>query len=167
MKKESLPLGHMDMPGNFPYKKVFLQGKNHHEGTDSFLLRHPRMTTGHRAKIFAPFDALRGFDLAIDAKTVAYEEKREVNEQRERALSETLASLQESVLQRRHPIVSVTFYMPCSDENNFAYGIKGTYETVTDIVWKVDADVMKTIRVGDCTIPLEDLWEILKISEES
>lgn len=30
--------------------------------------RRPRMSMENRAKIFAPFDALRGFDLALMAK---------------------------------------------------------------------------------------------------
>ena len=55
-------LGDMPMPKNFKYLNVYLQGKPQHEPFDSFRLKHPSMPLQKRAKIFAPFDALRGFD---------------------------------------------------------------------------------------------------------
>lgn len=58
-------VGEMTMPVNFKYRNVFLKGKPGHGKTDAFSLRHPAMTPGHRAKIFAPFDALRGFGDAL------------------------------------------------------------------------------------------------------
>ena len=58
------------MPVNFRYREVFLKGKPRHDRCDAFRIRHPVMDRGKRAKIFAPFDALRGFDEAIAATTV-------------------------------------------------------------------------------------------------
>lgn len=58
-------LGYMDMPADFPYKQVLQKGRPRHDGADPFRIRHPKMETGRRAKIFAPFDALRGFSDAI------------------------------------------------------------------------------------------------------
>ena len=58
-------LGDMPMPKNFKYLNVYLQGKPQHEPFDSFRLKHPSMPLQKRAKIFAPFDALRGFSDAI------------------------------------------------------------------------------------------------------
>ena len=58
-------IGVMAMPANFKYRDVFLKGKPRHERSDRFWLRHPAMDVGHRAKIFAPFDALKGFSDAI------------------------------------------------------------------------------------------------------
>ena len=60
-------LGDMRMPSAFPYRDVFLQGKPRHERYDAFRIRHPEMDPGRRAKIFAPFDALQGFDEEIAA----------------------------------------------------------------------------------------------------
>ena len=68
-------LGDMPMPKNFKYLNVYLQGKPQHEPFDSFRLKHPSMPLQKRAKIFAPFDALRGFDFAIRE-----EEARHLNE---------------------------------------------------------------------------------------
>ncbi len=55
----------MAMPPGFKYRDVFLKGKPRHECLDPFRIRHPSMDPGRRAKIFAPFDALKGFDEAI------------------------------------------------------------------------------------------------------
>lgn len=40
---------------------------------DDFSRRHPSMSIKDRAKIFAPFDALRGFDEAIDEQKEIHE----------------------------------------------------------------------------------------------
>ena len=58
------------MPADFRYREVFLKGKPQHDRFDPFRIRHPSMDRGRRAKIFAPFDALRGFREAIAAKDV-------------------------------------------------------------------------------------------------
>ena len=54
-------LGELPMPPGFPYRDTFLKGKPRHDRCDPFRARHPEMEHGRRAKIFAPFDALRGF----------------------------------------------------------------------------------------------------------
>jgi len=61
-------LGYMQMPAEFRYREVALKGKPSHETYDWFSLKHPKMDVEHRAKIFAPFDALRGFKDAIVLK---------------------------------------------------------------------------------------------------
>ena len=55
------------IPPGFRYTEVYLRGKPVHERFDAFRLRHPEMDPQHRAKIFAPFDALKGFSEAIAA----------------------------------------------------------------------------------------------------
>ena len=69
-------VGYMPMPVSFHYRALFLQGRPRHEKFDDFWLKHPPMDHVHRAKIFAPFDALAGFDDCIHAKGVLYEEKK-------------------------------------------------------------------------------------------
>ena len=71
-------LGDSPMPEDFAYRDVFAKGRPQHPTTDPFGIRHPAMEPGRRAKIFAPFDALRGFSAAIMAETAkanAAEEK--------------------------------------------------------------------------------------------
>lgn len=58
----------MAMPADFRYRDVFLKGKPQHDRFDLFRIRHPSMDVGRRAKIFSPFDALKGFNEAIASK---------------------------------------------------------------------------------------------------
>ena len=51
----------------FRYQQAFDRGRPRHRDGDAFSQRHPAMDLGRRAKIFAPFDALRGFSAAIIA----------------------------------------------------------------------------------------------------
>ena len=60
-------LGDTRMPAGFRYRETFMTGKTEHGRTDPFRLRHPSMDCGKRAKLFAPFDALKGFGEAINA----------------------------------------------------------------------------------------------------
>ena len=66
-------VGTMEMPPGFSYREVFLKGKPRHEQYDAFSVRHPKMDAGRRAKIFAPFDALKGFsdELAASERAAA------------------------------------------------------------------------------------------------
>ena len=47
-------------PPHFCYKDVLEKGRPSHEKNDPFLIRHPSMSLEKRAKIFSPFDALKG-----------------------------------------------------------------------------------------------------------
>ncbi len=46
---------------SFRYREVYEKGKPVHEKNDSFSVKHPPMELSRRAKIFSPFDALKGF----------------------------------------------------------------------------------------------------------
>ena len=69
-------VGYMSMPDGFRYREVFMKGKPQHEMFDKFSVRHPKMDVGKRAKIFAPFDALKGFNEAIADKEIPYVRQR-------------------------------------------------------------------------------------------
>ena len=83
------------MPPDFRYREVFLQGQPRHDRHDPFRIRHPAMDTGHRAKIFAPFDALKGFREAVDAKNVLYRRRTEPEQEEREELDRSGASLEE------------------------------------------------------------------------
>ena len=51
------------------------------------------MSAARWAKIFSPFDALDGFDEAIEAKTVLYEPRRELSESEKEVLDRALQAL--------------------------------------------------------------------------
>ena len=88
-------IGVMQIPPDFKYLDVYRKGKPAHDRYDSFSIRHPSMKPGQRAKIFAPFDALRGFHFAILSKEVSYVDKPELSCEEVRALNFQLARLRE------------------------------------------------------------------------
>ena len=158
-------IGYMPMPSDFKYKSVFLHGKTQHGPEDPFRIRHPVMPCSRRAKLFSPFDALRGFDAAIWSKEVLYEDKKQLDESEQEILSRKLAILHKLTCRARAagdtgPAVTVTYFSPCADINSFAYGKQGQYLSVTGIVRAVDTKVTRTISLDDQVISLSDISDI-------
>lgn len=158
-------IGVMTMPADFRYREVFLKGKPRHDQYDPFRARHPRMNRGHRAKIFAPFDALKGFNEAVASKDVLYEDRVELNPEDSAELDRRLSILHNLTYNSRMAransvLVSVTYYQPCQDQEHDAYGLRGQYHTITGICWNVDAEVNRTITVDRMKLSLDDVIRI-------
>ena len=158
-------IGMMAMPADFRYREVFLQGKPKHDRLDSFRLRHPKMDVGKRAKIFAPFDALRGFDFAIMCKNELYTDKVILSLEDAEELSRRLDVLHNLTyngrMARENRVqITVTYYEPCRDEEHEAYGRRGQYKSVTGICMNVDTEVTQTILIDGNRISLEDVVRI-------
>ncbi len=152
-------IGFMPMPADFEYRDVFLKGRPVHQPWDAFRLRHPSMEAGRRAKIFAPFDALAGFDEAVANKEVLYEFRREISEDEKEELDRRLGILHRltwnSRLARENAVpVSVTYYVPCEDPDSAAYGYRGRYVTVSGICRGVG---LRDLTVENTRIPLADI----------
>ena len=64
-----------------------------HDG-DVFSRRHPKMTRLNRAKIFAPFAALTGFEEAVRSKQTPYVPRRQPDAEGLRALNRALRLLE-------------------------------------------------------------------------
>ena len=162
-------LGYMPMPANFRYREVALRGRPQHKGWDAFSIKHPPMPASRWAKIFSPFDALKGFNEAVTSKEVQYVYKKVLAPDDEAELDRKLNVLHNltwngHMARINKPEVTVTFFVPCADTDNFAYGNAGSYETVKGTVLKVDTEVARTITlitdVGKKTISFEDLYEV-------
>ena len=158
-------IGVMAMPADFRYREVFLKGKPQHDRCDPFRIRHPRMNTGHRAKIFAPFDALKGFNEAVSAKEVLYENRIELSPEDAAELDRRLTILHNltynSRMARANRVqVSVTYYQPCMDPNHDDYRLRGQYQTISGICWNVDAEVNRTITIDRMKLSLDDVLRI-------
>ena len=158
-------IGVMAMPADFRYREVFLKGKPQHDRCDPFRIRHPRMNTGHRAKIFAPFDALKGFNEAVSAKEVLYENRIELSPEDAAELDRRLTILHNltynSRMARANRVqVSVTYYQPCMDPNHDDYRLRGQYQTISGICWNVDAEVNRTVTIDRMKLSLDDVLRI-------
>lgn len=146
-----------------PYVDIINLHRPIHEG-DVFSRSHPKMTQLHRAKIFAPFAALSGFDDHIHNKEVLYEPKRERDQGDAHRLGMILDWLHEKTITRRiarenRITASVEFYSICADPHNAAFGKMGTYSIVKGIVTSVDM-VEGIITVNDQTIPTDNIYRI-------
>lgn len=60
---------------NDRYKKVLEKGRPTHTPYDDFYIKHPPMDLTRRAKIFSPFDALKGFNEEITNTETEFESK--------------------------------------------------------------------------------------------
>ena len=162
-------IGYMPMPVNFKYRSVFLKGKPRHQKYDDFWRKHPPMGAARWAKIFAPFDALDGFDEAVYAKEEIYEARRELSEDEKEELNRKLQALRLLTYNGRaaranKPPVTITWFSPCTDVHNEWYGTGGQYVTHTGTVMRIDP-ISRCIVVDDLTIPLENIASIHTITE--
>ena len=123
------------------------------------------MDISKRAKIFAPFAALKGFDEEITDKEVQYQPKIILDDEVNCELSEILSELKEltrnSRIAKENSVkISVTYFVPCSDKHHEAYGYRGQYMTATGICKGVDDVITHTITVENFVIPLDDIYRI-------
>ena len=157
-------IGQMPMPPGFRYAKTAARGRPRHEKFDTFYTKHPTMNVGKRAKIFSPFDALKGFNDAVASKEIRYVERRELCESDCEELNEKIAVLSALITDSRaakenNITVRVTYYVPCGDPNSEAFLRLGRYVTVEDVVMNVDT-VFGSITVGKERIELGDVVDI-------
>ncbi len=162
-------VGVMKVPAEFDYSDILAQGKPHHQKFDDFYRVHPFMSVSKRAKIFAPFSALKGFDGAISNKNIQYQPKIMLDENVINDINDTLSKLkrltQNSRIAKQNGVkISVTYFVPCSDINHESYGYYGQYVTVKDICAKID-DITNTITVGNLIISLDDIFSIEFVEE--
>lgn len=118
------------------------------------LIKHPRMSIENRAKIFAPFAALRGHSHAIEetAERRLTIRQDELMEDSRLELDEVLGTLAERLQQGEHPVVKVSYFV---QDRVLAEGV-GTYEELEGTVAKLDA-ITQTIQIVDKIIPLANV----------
>jgi hypothetical protein len=151
------------IPEGFRYIEVLLRGKPVHEKFDSFSIRHPSMPLEKRAKIFSPFDALKGFDEAISAKNAIYEYRKSLSDEDMQILDQKLCLLRQltmnskSARESRIP-VEITYFRLLEDPN--MQEEKGRYLTDSGILMKVDTFSRMLILDDDRRIPIDDIISI-------
>ena len=158
-------LGYMPAPADFKYADVMAAGRPVHRQRDLFAIKHPAMSPGKRAKIFSPFDALKGFTEAVEAKDELYVERIELSEDQCAEIDIIIAGLQElvcnsSAARENNVTVTVTHFVPCVDEHNDACGYRGQYVKTTGVVSCIDPVVRRTITVDGKKIGFSNILEI-------
>ena len=68
-----------------------------------------------------------------------------------------------SRLARKYMIeLTVKYFVPCKDKENFAYQMKGQYVEKEGVCWRVDGE---SIQVDDSVIKMDDVIEITSADE--
>ena len=159
-------IGYMPHPAEFKYDDVIRHGKPVHAINDSFAVKHPSMALGKRAKIFSPFDALKGFTEAVEAKDELYVERVELSEDECADLDRIIGELKELVCngyaaRENNVTVTVKHFVPCVDENNDAYGFRGQYVDTKGVLTEINT-VRRYITVDGRKILFGDILSIDK-----
>ena len=123
------------------------------------------MDVSKRAKIFSAFDALKGFGEATAGKRVQYQPKIILVEEIQDEISRRLdilhrLTLNSRIARQNNIVVSVTYFVPCSDKNHEAYGYRGSYLNIEGVCKNVDSVISKTITVDDAVIEFDDILSI-------
>ncbi len=151
----------MNQPAEVKYRNAFLRERPQHDPCDDFAVRHPKMDLLQRAKIFSPFDALKGFGEEIAGKREMYVEKRDLTEDEVTEINRALSAILNTgecsgAAHAKNVTATAVYYAPCADVNHEDYGLRGRYETVTGTVWKVDL-LTETLRIGETAVSFADL----------
>ena len=129
-----------------------------HDG-DVFSREHPPMPPDKRAKIFLPFDALRGFSAEVDIE----QENRFLVEQKEldageiEKINAVLLEIYDRYAKGEGLRVTVTHFFPKKLRDDAA--LLGTYETVEGRLAKMDAKE-RYLMADDMRIWFGDILDI-------
>ena len=108
----------------------------------------PRMPRQNRAKLFAPYQALKGFSETVHAKDTVYVRRLELSEYAQERIDRKLRQL------RRWDTVTVTWFQPKPGEGDL-----GQYMTATGTVERLDP-VFRLLFLGEQKIPLDDITDL-------
>ena len=125
---------------------------------DPFSFRHPAMPRAARAKIFAPFAALRGFEESVEEKNVVRIPRRILSEEEQEALGRRLQALFVQYRSRRArreaPVtVTVRFFRPDGAPPEGEPPC-GRYRTLTGPLLRFDPEG-RCLSVDGVRVPLE------------
>lgn len=142
----------------FEYADIINRVRPIHKA-DRFSYKYPRMSSEKRAKIFAPFAALSGYDDALAEKEVIYDIKRVLTDDEYFDLDCKIATIYEkcsnSILARDNGAeVRILYFEPLADDE-----LQGRYIEVSGLVTKVRPD-KETITILDKEISLRSIYKL-------
>lgn len=114
------------------------------------VLSSPRMPRQNRAKIFAPYQALKGSCETVHAKDTVYVCRLELSEYAQERIDWKLQQF------RRWDVVMVTWFQPKRGENDRE---TGQYMTMTGTVERVDP-VFRVLSLDRRKIPMKDIADL-------
>jgi hypothetical protein len=118
-------------------------------------IRHPRMQVEDRAKIFAPFAALKGYEEAITAKQKIVVPRIELSEESKEYLDAQLEKLDRLLVKGQPPMITVVYFQKGKMSNEDG----GEYIQFTGLAAKLDR-TSRILRIVDKRLRLEDIYRI-------
>ena len=112
--------------------------------------KRPKMSPEDRAKIFAPFAALKGYEESVHEREERYEPRKILSEDAQLDLDRRLAMVEKRMM------VTVLFFVPTKRAEDMEWG---QYREITGLVSEVDP-VFHTLTVVRRRIPMEDICAI-------
>ncbi len=122
------------------------------KGSD--LIRHPKMRVEDRAKIFAPFAALKGYEEAIAAKQKIVVPRMELSEEMKEYLDLQLGRIEQLLMEGLHPIIKVVFF-----QKEKSGCEEGEYIQITGMVAKIDLTA-RSLQVVEKRLKFNDIYRI-------
>lgn len=121
----------------------------------SDVIKHPRMTIEDRAKIFAPFAALKGYEEAIAAKQKIVVPRIELSEESKEYLDLQLLKIEHLLSSGQHPIITVVHF-----QRDKASGTdEGEYIRFTGLVARLDL-TSRILQIVEKRLRLENIYSI-------
>jgi hypothetical protein len=121
----------------------------------SDVIRHPRMKVEDRAKIFAPFAALKGYEEAIAAKQKIIVPRIELSEESKEYLDLQLGRIDRLLIQGQHPIITVVYFQLDKGSNEAG----GEYIQFTGMVSKLDHS-SRILQIVEKRLRMNDIYSI-------
>lgn len=118
-------------------------------------IKHSRMSVEDRAKIFAPFAALKGYEEAIAAKQKIVVPRIELSEEAKEELDLQLGRIERLLMKGEHPIITVVFFKEY--KVNIEDG--GEYLQFTGMAAKFNR-TSRILQIVEKRLWLEDIYSI-------
>ncbi len=119
------------------------------------IIRHPRMSIEDRAKIFAPFAALKGYEEAIAAKQKIVVPRIELSEEAKEYLDLQLEKIERLLMKGQPPMITVVFFQM----NKMSVVDGGEYIQFTGLTAKLDR-TSRILQIVEKRLRLEDIYRI-------
>lgn len=121
----------------------------------SDIIKHPRMPVQDRAKIFAPFAALKGHEEAIERKQRIVVPRIDLSEESKYYLDLQLQKIEQLLKKGEHPIITIVYFV----KNKDIPVDGGEYIKFTGMVAKLNPS-SRILQIVDKRLRLDDIYKI-------
>ena len=112
---------------------------------------YPKMKVSDRAKQFAPFAALTGYEDVIEDRGRVFDRRRYLSDEEKEKINSVLSAL------KKNDMVSMEYFAPESDDD------LGFYKELSGKVERIEPENL-VMRVDGITLDFEDIFRIRKIT---